>query len=109
MVVYFWIGAEKSKETLMREGVEEDVEEREEGRRLDMVGMERKTGPGSNSDKIKGCTMNTETYTGLCRIKVPYTMIPLYCSCRYVAGFSAWAPVRVRLLEACTALAYSRM
>ena len=37
----------KSKETLMREGVEEDEEEREEGRRLDMV-LERKNRAGRN-------------------------------------------------------------
>ena len=30
----------------MREGVEEEEEEREEGRRLDMVGMERKNRAG---------------------------------------------------------------
>ena len=30
----------------MREGVEEDEEEREEGRRLDMVGLERKNRAG---------------------------------------------------------------
>ena len=30
----------------MREGVEEDEEEREEGRRLDMVGLEKKNRAG---------------------------------------------------------------
>ena len=41
----------------MREGVEEE-EELEEGRRLDMVGMERKTGPGSN---LEACVLNKST------------------------------------------------
>ena len=51
VVVSFWIGVEMTKETLMREGVDEE-EELEEGRRLDMgqgdeIGKERngKTGP----------------------------------------------------------------
>ena len=63
----------------MREGVEEDDDE-EEGRRLD--GKEK-----AGRDQIYGCTPNQPQNGGLCwcRIKVPYTIIPLYCSCRWQA------------------------